>query len=324
MVASCRKEERLMIVFDLEWNRGYDKTPLEEILQIGAVKLDRLGGRILDTFCVFIHPCVHRRLNRTAKVLPELQQSFDSPYDFPTAMRMFIDWCGDDTVFVDWGGDDFDTLRQNCEFWKVPAPEATEFLDLQMAFSLRVGTNQGVALYRAVEYCGIPDSFTFHNALHDAVYTALVSAWINADALALLALPKEVRRLQNAPVFPPQGVRVAGGYISRQSALSGRGSRRQICPLCGESTWVRRWHTAGDDLYYADFRCKEHGSFLCRLQLKQDPAGTWLGEVSVPAITPALLQEYDRAIRTGSVACKGDRKPPHRRRKNRRTPPKTT
>ena len=36
---------------------------------------------------------------------------------------------------------------------------------LQAAFSLRVGTSQGVALYRAVEYCGIPASFTFHNAL---------------------------------------------------------------------------------------------------------------------------------------------------------------
>ena len=34
-----------MIVVDLEWNRGYDKTPLDEILQIGAV---RLGADDLD------------------------------------------------------------------------------------------------------------------------------------------------------------------------------------------------------------------------------------------------------------------------------------
>ena len=61
-----------MIVLDLEWNRGYDKTPLEEILQIGAVKLDKLGGTITDTFCIFVHPCVHR--NFPPKSLPLLPE----------------------------------------------------------------------------------------------------------------------------------------------------------------------------------------------------------------------------------------------------------
>ena len=43
-----------MIIIDLEWNRSYDKIPLEEILQIGAVKIDRMGGPILDTCTVFL------------------------------------------------------------------------------------------------------------------------------------------------------------------------------------------------------------------------------------------------------------------------------
>ena len=110
-----------MIVLDLEWNRGYDKTPLEEILQIGAVRLDKLGGTIQDTFSIFVHPCVHKKFNHTAKALPELASALNSPYDFPTALEAFVDWCKEDTVFVDWGGDDFDVLRQNCDFWKVPA-----------------------------------------------------------------------------------------------------------------------------------------------------------------------------------------------------------
>ena len=32
-----------MIVLDLEWNRGYDKKPLNEILQIGAVRVEQIG-----------------------------------------------------------------------------------------------------------------------------------------------------------------------------------------------------------------------------------------------------------------------------------------
>jgi len=314
-----------MIVLDLEWNRGYDNTPLEEILQIGAVKLDRLGGTITDTFCIFVHPCVHRKLNRTAKTLPELQSAFDSPYDFPTAVKKFRTWCGEDTIFADWGGDDFDVLRQNCDFWKVPAPVATELLDLQKAFSLQVGTNQGLALYRAAEYCGIPTPFTYHNALHDAVYTAVVSAWIGKDAMALLALPKEIRRLQNIPAFPPQPPRQTGPFGSLTSALNSRSCRRFSCPLCGENAWVRRWYTHEPNRYYADFRCRTHGTFLCRLALTPTKEEQWQGVLTIPEMTPALLQDFDLAVRSDSVACKtGPRKKHFRHFRSRRTAAKKT
>ena len=36
-----------MIILDLEWNRGYDNKPLEEVLQIGAV---RLAGLVPEDF----------------------------------------------------------------------------------------------------------------------------------------------------------------------------------------------------------------------------------------------------------------------------------
>lgn len=308
-----------MIILDLEWNRGYDKTPLEEIVQIGAVRLDKLGGRILDTFCVFVHPCVHRKFNRTAKALPELHSALSSPHDFPAALALFTDWCSGDTVFADWGGDDFDVLRANCEFWKVPAPVPSRLIDLQLAFSLRVGTNQGVALYRAVEYCGIPATFTFHNALNDAVYTALITDWLSDDILALTELPKEIRRLNDTPDFPPQVPRPVSLCKSPRAALNEKNCRRQSCPVCGDGIWIRRWFPGEENSYYADFRCKTHGSFLCRLSLS--PAGDeqWQGMLSIPKITPELLQDFDKAIQRGAIPCK-----PGKRRKfvrNRRRNP---
>ena len=293
-----------MIILDLEWNRGYDKTPLEEILQIGAVRVDAIGGKIVDTFCIFVHPCVHRRLNRTAKTLPELQSAFDSPYDFPTALEAFRNWCGGDTVFADWGGDDFEVLKQNCSFWNLPVPEAQQLIDLQAAFSLRVGTNQGVALYRAAEYCGIPTPFDFHNALNDCVYTAMITAWLNEDTMALLALPKEIRRLMDSPVFPPQPERTTGPFASVQSALNSRSCRRLTCPLCGETVWTRRWYSPETNRFYADLRCKTHGSFLTHLTLSPSGEHQWAGQLSFPQITPTLLQEFDAAIRSGPIPCK--------------------
>lgn len=33
-----------MIVFDLEWTQPFGQESMEEIIQIGAVKIDKLGG----------------------------------------------------------------------------------------------------------------------------------------------------------------------------------------------------------------------------------------------------------------------------------------
>ena len=62
-------KKHMMIVFDLEWNGGWGKVKLNEVLQIGAVKLARLGGPVVDSFRAFVKPVVHKKLNRAAKGL---------------------------------------------------------------------------------------------------------------------------------------------------------------------------------------------------------------------------------------------------------------
>lgn len=306
-----------MIVMDLEWNSGYDKTRLEEILQFGAVRLDAPGGRITDTFCAFVRPRVHKKMNRTAKALPELKAMLNAPQDFPAALYDFVKWCGDDTVFADWGGDDLTVLRQNCSFWRLPGPKVTRHLDLQAAFSMQVGVINNIALAHAVEYCGIPETFTFHNALNDAMYTALVSAYIRPDLFSLLDLGREARRFLFRPAFPPS-VRRTGPYSAPPEALQSRGCRRQPCPLCGEPVWVRYWYP-GRECYYTDLRCRRHGVFLTRLTLHYAGEAQWQALVDVPEVTPALLKDYDQALRTGPISCKA-RKRPRRRRDRRRRP----
>ena len=115
---------------------------------------------------------------------------------------------------------------------------------------------------------------------------------------------KEIRRLMDTPPFPAQPERPVGPYVSVQSALNSRSARRQACPLCGETAWVRRWYSPEANRYYADLRCKTHGSFLSHLTLLPLEDGQWQGHLSIPEMTPPLLKDFDLAIHAGAIPCK--------------------
>ncbi|MCI9511679.1 MAG: exonuclease domain-containing protein [Oscillibacter sp.] len=307
-----------MIVLDLEWNRSYDRKPLDEILQIGAVRVEEIGGPIVDTFSVFIRPTVHKRFDPGARKLPELQASVQSTVEFPAALEQFRAWCGEETAFAAWGGgDDFKALRQNCEYWNIPPVPVETVCDLQTAFSYLVGAGQQVALWRAVEYCGIPDIFDFHNALCDAMYTAVVARWITPEALAYRPERREKSRRLPSPrlsklSFSKQPRRKVGPQPTPEGVLNARAGRQPACPICGRMGSVSRWSfvrpkgKAVPLVYYSVFRCQEHGRFLCRMTLSPREDGTWVGRRSVPAITPELAREFEAARQGGTHVCRSE------------------
>ena len=214
-----------MIILDLEWNRGYDGKPLDEILQIGAVRLAGLGAPIDDTFNAYIRPAVHKSFDPGAKALPELAECRASTLDFPAALAAFTAWIGDETVFASWGGGDADTLARNCAHWGLPCPDLGQVYDLQRAFGHAAGAEgRQVALWRAVEYCGIPDCFSFHNALYDAVYTAVLSRWLTEEDLLWQPPKASARKLPalSRLAFQPQPRTRVGPFPTARAALSSR------------------------------------------------------------------------------------------------------
>jgi len=307
-----------MIVLDLEWNRGYDKKPLDEILQIGAVRLENPYNQIVDTFNICILPLIHKSLNRPAKQLPMLEDIQTSGLIFPKAMELFRAWCGQEQIFAVWGGDDVDILRQNCSYWQVPCVEAEVVYDFQAAFSRRVETRQSVALYRAVEYCGIPDSFTYHNALNDAMYTALVGGWLREKDLNMQEIPRQLRKLAET-VFPPQPRRKLGRFLTIEAALNSPACRQQACPLCAAEGWIQQWYFhRGVPRYYGAHHCPQHGWFLCRLTFSRCETGGWRAHAATPAPTLRFLQEFYAAAQDQSHICKKLRRISTRRKQNRR------
>lgn len=304
-----------MIILDLEWNRGYDKNPLDEILQIGAVRLERPGGPIVDTFNAFIRPRVHKKLNRAAKALPEVKASLTADLDFPTAYGQFLAWCGGDWNFAAWGADDFDILRQNTDHWNLAPLSIRSVTDLQTAFSLTLGTLQNIALWWAVEYCRLPECFTYHNALNDAMYSALVTPWLSRETLELAARPRWTLRYLLHPC-PVQPARKTGPFPSLSAGLDAKSSRRSRCPVCGDAFMIQAWRFHREGTYYADLPCRRHGHFIARLTLSAPEAGRWTGELAVPSPTPELLLDFGQAQRGKVHLCRGGYR--RRRRRGRR------
>lgn len=308
-----------MIVLDLEWNHGYDKRPLNEILQIGAVRVDGLGGRILDTFNAYIKPVVHKKFDPGAASLPELWASRRSEQGFREAMTAFRAWCGEETVFAAWGSGDLETLSENCRYWKLPPFSAETVHDFQRAFSRRLETDRQLALWRAAEYCGLPDIFDFHNALNDALYTALIGGWLTPELLVCEPDPPGAVLKLSALPFPPQPRQKVGPFFTPEEVLNAKNSRKPLCPLCGQKGCVLRWYAlpVGRDervrTYFGLFSCPEHGRFPCRLTLSRTEAGLWRGRRTVPVVTPEVERDCAAALRGEVHVCKGNRKRRRRR-----------
>ncbi|MBR1842615.1 MAG: exonuclease domain-containing protein [Oscillospiraceae bacterium] len=184
-----------MIVMDLEWNRSYDKKPVDEILQIGAVRTDGLTGVITDTFNVYIKPVIHKKFDMGARKLPDLDLVRASDISFRTAWADFLRWCGDESEFAFWGPDDELVIKRNCDYYGIEYTPFPRVWNLQRAFSHAydgTGKNE-MALYRVVTFLGIPDVFDYHNALNDAMYTALVGKVLRREDLEFIPAPKPKR-----------------------------------------------------------------------------------------------------------------------------------
>jgi inhibitor of KinA sporulation pathway (predicted exonuclease) len=274
-----------MIILDLEWNTGYGAVVrLDEILQIGAVKVGHLGGPILDTFCAYIRPRIHKRYSPAAEVLPARKEYEASDLDFPTAYHDFVQWCGQETEFASWGGDDLAVLRQSLDYWKVTDPLPDAIYDLQAAFLRTLGADRGVSLQWAAEYCGLPTIFDFHNALFDALYTALVGGYLDQTFLPqskrTLAPPQEKgERKKTKPMR-------FGPFDTKENLLNHRGCRLAVCPVCGLRQRISHWSHGEKGPYYGKFSCAHHGSYLLRLDLHQDSSQRYWAVTRVLDLTP--------------------------------------
>ena len=322
-----------MIILDLEWNQLYAGAPIpNEILQIGAVRISALDGVIQDTFNAYIRPTIKKNpASRTKKMLPDIQESLKSEIGFPEAYRAFLDWVGNEQQFVLWGGDDFIELTRECKYWNQPFFVPEKILNLQKVFSCAVGeSKRAFSLEDAAMYCGIPTCFEFHNALNDAMYTAMVGMVLRSakgfwKQMKTPSRPKpkmwsspllDQLGLSHTPYKPKPAVRI-GPYRLVGDIKDNVEVRDLSCPVCGKSIKVQPWLFSSTQGAFSTANCPEHGKFLCRLLLKR-LSRNWSGIASIPFPKEDLLLEYLQAKKAGVTQPprKGGKKRKKKRNRN--------
>lgn len=285
------------IVIDLEWNQplSYQSRVYREVgdklifemIQIGAVKLnekleveDTLSIPIMPTHYIKIHPRIHRM---TGLGNDELA---DAPH-FPEAMKQFEDWCGPDCVLLTWGCDDISVLQQNIDFFGYETT-LPKICDIQRLFSDVHRLKERAGLKLAMEMMQIePDeNKAFHNAVHDAYYTALVFATCPTpnDVLNYPQQPKQLIHSGHASRQKPLGEE----FDSLDAAIHSETAQHPRCPVCSKAAVLEgEYVPQSADKYISLAKCRVHGNLLVRLRFRVTDDNKRMMNMSVAKAAPA-------------------------------------
>ncbi len=175
------------IIFDLEFNqdisslKNFDKTrslnPFE-IIQIGAIKLD-LEFNTVETFNRYVKPTFYTRINPFVTELTGITtEQLLTEEPFPEIYKAFTTFINEsDSIFCTWGMSDIIELFRNVEDHQLShrfLPKRVINLQPYVSMHFNLSQKNLLRLQHAVELLHIPITYAFHNALHDAFYTAEV------------------------------------------------------------------------------------------------------------------------------------------------------
>ena len=277
------------IVLDMEWNQPWPGSPSArkvlpvqirgEIIQIGAVRVTE-DRQVADEFQVLIRPKFYRRLNRRVSKLTGIKESRLNAegVTMEEGMEAFRSWCGEDVTFLTWGFDDITILRENLRLYGLEENWVSRWYNAQMIFNAQTdGSTAQKSLKAAMEIFGIEATRPAHDALGDAYHTALICARLDLNKGTREyadALKSHVDGFHGAELPGCLDRKVFYDFADKRSALSAMAGKENKCPTCGRQMLGSRWFAQPGRRYMDLATCPEHGKFLIRVRLSQQPEGT--------------------------------------------------
>ena len=277
------------IVLDMEWNQPWPGSPSSkkvlpvqirgEIIQIGAVRVSE-DQQVQDEFQVLIKPRYYRSLNRRVSKLTGIKESRLREEGVPMAqaMEQFRAWCGEDVIFLTWGFDDITILRENLMLYGIDDSWVSRWYNAQMIFNAQTdGSNAQKALKTAMEIFEIEATRPAHDALGDAYHTALICARLDLKKGAQeyeAAVKSHINGFHGAELPGCISRKVFYDYPDKRAAMAAMTGAENICPICSHQMRGTRWFAQPGRRYMDLATCPEHGQFLIRIRLSDQPDNT--------------------------------------------------
>ena len=320
------------IVLDMEWNQPWPGSPSArkvlpvqirgEIIQIGAVRLLE-DQTVADEFQVLIRPKYYRRLNRRVSKLTGIKESRlkEEGIAMEEALAQFRSWCGEDVTFLTWGFDDITILRENLQLYGLDESWTGTWYNAQMMFNAQTdGSSAQKALKTAMEIFGIEATRPAHDALGDAYHTALICSRLDLKRGTSeydQALKTHENGFHGAELPGCLARKVFYDYTDKKAALSAMAGAENQCPICGRQMLGSRWFAQPSHRYMDLATCADHGKFLIRVRLSEQPDGT----IRVSRLTYEASSEAAQAYARRAEKAEPEAPRSSRRRRRRRLPP---
>ncbi len=169
-----KKRNFYFLVIDLEATCSDDSSIARyemEIIEIGAVMLNRATWEIDAEYQQFIKPVRHPLLTEFCTELTTIrQQDVEDALTFPEAITQFKQWMLEfpSYIFCSWGDYDKRQFIQDCKYHNVRYPFASEHINIKKQFSEYLSVSKTFGMADALQKLGIELKGTHHRGIDDA------------------------------------------------------------------------------------------------------------------------------------------------------------
>ena len=306
------------ITLDLEWNQAYAQQALTvqkrlgcrlrgEVIQIGAVKLDR-ELNICGSYQIVVKPKFFKKIHRHVSQLTGItQQMMDSGVSLEEAAERFRRWCGKDFAFLTWGPDDIPMLKDNFHANGMNSSWLDAVYDLQHIFNMQTdGGKKQRSLEYAMEHFEIPQTLPAHDALNDAYFTSLVAQKLDVERGIKEYNPVNGDYLEVSVI----GDADTGddGYVTIGELLEDETVIQAKCPICKADMTVefKPLHSKGQKYSFL-YKCEADGNMILSLKLHRNFNDTWRAKRTITKATEEQIAEFKAGAERGNAIRRKNR-----------------